>query len=140
MIIFPITFYNLCSCLHIAFCDSVVNMLLTLSMKISSCCENHSISLDLQTRNNALRSQSDLQNQNMQIPALKESSTNLVIPGPCQKETLSTSKQISQVMCLNMPFNILYKFFTLTSTDFSRDEQECVLMTLNLRIKGYRIS
>jgi len=85
---------------------TVVNMLLTSSTKVSSFCENHSISLDSQTKSNALRSQSNLQNQNMPIPMLKESNTNLVIPGPCQKETLSTSKHISPVMCLNMPFNI----------------------------------
>jgi hypothetical protein len=69
-------------------------------MKISSYFENHSISVDSQTKNNALKSQSDPQNQKMEIPTLKESSTNLVIPGPCQKETLSTSTQISQVVSL----------------------------------------
>jgi len=50
---------------------TVVNMLLTSSTNISSFCENHSISLDSQTKSNVLRNQSDLQNRNMQIPTLK---------------------------------------------------------------------
>ena len=34
-----------------------------------------------------------------------------------------------------MPFNIIYKFCTLTSTDFVWGTSKSILMTLNLRIK-----
>jgi hypothetical protein len=51
-----------------------------------------------QTRDSALRNQSDPKNLKMQMPVLKEGNTSLVIPGPCQKGTYSASTQISQVI------------------------------------------
>ncbi|XP_021935652.1 rho GTPase-activating protein 44-like isoform X2 [Zootermopsis nevadensis] len=61
-----------------------------LSVSLSAFC------IDFQTKDNALKSQSDLRTLKMQRPVLKEGSTSLVIPGPCQKGTFSTSTQISQ--------------------------------------------
>jgi hypothetical protein len=51
-----------------------------------------------QTRDSALKSQRDHQSLKMQTPVLKEGSTNLVIPGQCQKGTFSTLTKINQVI------------------------------------------
>jgi hypothetical protein len=53
--------------------------------------------IDSQTRDSALKSQREHRNPKMQIPVLKEGHTNLVIPGPCQKGTFSTSTKINRV-------------------------------------------
>ncbi|PNF26550.1 hypothetical protein B7P43_G13261 [Cryptotermes secundus] len=49
------------------------------------------------TRDSALKSQRDHRNPKMQIPVLKEGNASLVIPGPCQKGTFSTSTKINRV-------------------------------------------
>lgn len=66
------------------------------SSRHSADSDSSSDKTNIDTKDNALKSQSNFQNQKTQIPVLNESSTNLVIPGPCQKETFSTSTQISQ--------------------------------------------
>lgn len=79
--------------------------------------------IDFQTKDNVLKSQSDLRTLKMQRPVLKEGSTSLVIPGPCQKGTFSTSTQISQVIFINVSYR---------NHNFWKDGEKVLIRTLNL--------